>query len=151
MKRTYSLSGWLIANLIMLSISMLMTWLILGFEPPPALTSVSGWEFIFMRIATPVELLLEYDFAWLWILSFLQGVGGIFVMGYVVFKITSIAKLESHEGSKILAVVLGIVAVIFLFHGLLYELNLPLPGYWLFILGLLSSAIFEWRNSMTNR
>jgi len=58
MKKEYRLLGWLIANLVLLNIGMLMTWFILGFEPPPALKPISGWDFIFTRIAT------QSDYCW---------------------------------------------------------------------------------------
>jgi hypothetical protein len=151
MKREYPLSGWLGANLVLLIVGMLIAWFALGFEPHPSLKLISGWDFILTQLATSIELLFEYSLGWLWILSFLQGVGGIFVMGYVVVKIIRIVKLKSPMGSKVISITLIGIGIIFLFRDLLYRLNLPLPGYWLFILGLFSSAIFEWRHSMMDR
>ena len=142
------MTGWLIANLVLLSGSMFMTWYILGFEPPPALKPVAGWDFIFTRIATSITLLLEKGIAWLWILSFLQGVGGIFIIGYLAYRVLSIANPKTRTGSRLFSITLLAFVVIFIFRDFAYGVtNLPLPGYWLFIVGAVSSAIFEWENS----
>jgi hypothetical protein len=148
MKRKHSQLSWLIANLLLLSIGMLLAWFILGFEPSPALKMISGWDFIFRQITNSISLSVEYGVVWLSVLSFLQGAGGIFVIVYVVFKIINVARSTYDKGSRFLSIALVIVVAIFLFRDLLYRFNLPLPGYWLFMLGLISSAIFEWRNSM---
>jgi len=72
-------------------------------------------------------------------------------MGYVAFKIISIVKPNPHMGSKALSITLIVVVLVFLFSDFAFgSIRLPSPGYWLFILGVLSSAIFEWRNSMTD-
>lgn len=149
MKKDHALSSWLIANIVLLISGALMTWFILGFEPPPQPNPISGWSFIFARITTSIELLLQYGFAWLWILSLIEGVGGAFVTGYIVFKVISIVSPKAYTGNKVLSIALIVVLMIFLFRELLYGPNLPLPGYWTFMLGLFSSALFEWRNSMT--
>ena len=136
---------WLIANLVLLSGSMLMTWFIWGWEPPPDTWPIAGWYFIFTRIVDSVIVLSRSGFAWQGILILLQGVGGIFVMGYVVFKTLKNAK---PQGSKAISIILLTVVVIFLsshFADLVF--NPPLPGYWLFIVGVLTSAIFEWQRS----
>jgi len=146
MKNEQKFRYWLIANLVLLSGSMLlMTWFILGWEPPPDTWPVAGWYFIFTRIIESVILSSNAGFAWRGILLFLQGVGGIFVMGYVVSKMLKNAK---PQGSKAISIILLTVVVIFLSSDFAdIVLNLPLPGYWLFIVGLLTSAIFEWQRS----
>ncbi|MCI0611178.1 MAG: hypothetical protein L0Z71_19225 [Anaerolineae bacterium] len=149
MKKEDRLLGWLIVNLILISGSLLMTWFILGFEPPPALMPIAGWDFIFTQIAISMELLSEYGFAWLWILNFIQGVSGIFVVGYVVFRIFSIiTKTKSRTGGEVLSIALMATMAVFLLSDFAFgSIRLPWPGYWLFILGVLSSAIFEWKNA----
>ncbi len=152
MKKEYRRLGWLILNLALLTSSMLMTWFILGFEPPPALKPISGWEFILTRIATSITLSLKYGLSWLWVLSFLQGVGGIFVVCYVVVGIISInTKPKTHRRSKILSIILIVAAAVFLLSDFAFgSVRLPWPGYWLFLLGVLSSAIFEWQDPMVH-
>lgn len=150
MKNDYRILGWLIANLVLLCISMLMTWFMLGFEPPPSMGPISGWDFIFTRIISSITLSVEYGLSWLWILSFLQGVGGIFIMLYVAFRIfTVIGKRGTRTKSRVLSIALMVVIAVFLLSDFAPgSIRLPWPGYWLFILGVLSSSIFEWRNSL---
>ena len=145
MKNEQKFRYWLIANLVLLSSSMLMTWFIFGWELPPDTWPIAGWYFIFTRIIESIILSSKSGFAWRGILIFLQGVGGIFVMGYVVFKTLKNAK---PQGSKAISISLLTVVIVFLssdFSDIVG--NLPLPGYWLFIVGLLTSAIFEWQRS----
>jgi hypothetical protein len=145
MKNEQKFRYWLIANLVLLNSSMLMTWFILGWEAPPYTWPVAGWYFIFTRIIESVILSSKSGFAWRGILLFLQGVSGIFVMGYVVFKALKNAK---PQGSKAIAILLLTVVVVFLSSDFAdIVLSLPLLGYWLFIVGLLTSAIFEWQKS----
>jgi len=149
-KETYILI-WLIANLLLISVSLLMPWLFVGFEPTLGSMPILGLEFIFIRIINSVELWIELGFAWLWVLSFLQGVGGIFVICYAVFKMINIAKPKVHTGSKVLSVALLVVIVIFLIRNFASgPITLPSFGYWVFTLGVLSSASYEWRNSAIN-
>ena len=148
MKIEHKFRYWLIANLVLLSGSLLMPWFFWGFEPPPDSIPIAGWYFIFTRIINAVIQLSQSGFAWLGVLDFVQGVAGIFVMGYVVFKTLSLAKPKGHKAISLILLIVMVV-VVFLsrdFENLLFKLLLP--GYWLLIVGLLSSAIFEWQRSL---
>jgi hypothetical protein len=143
MKNEHTFRYWLIANLVLLSASLLMPWFFGGWEPGYG-TPIAGWSYIFTRIINAVLLFLQSGFAWRRLLDFIQGVAGIFVMVYVVFKTVNIAK---PRGYKSVSIILLIVVVIFLSCDFAL-FNLRLPGYGLFILGLLTSVVFEWQRSM---
>ena len=118
-----------------------MPWFFAGWEPGYG-TPIAGWYAILFRIIEAVLLFSQAGFAWEGVLDLMQGVAGIFVMGYLVFKTLSIAKPKGH---KAISIILLMVVVLFLSHKFA---DIPLPGYWIFILGLLASAIFEWQRSI---
>jgi hypothetical protein len=138
---------WNAANLIMLGGGLLMTWLIYGFEPPPFATPVSGWEHIINQITASLSLLSEYGFAWVWLLSLLQGICGVLVAIYVIIKIGNVMKSGSFTPSKFSSAILFLSLLIFLLEDFVFSFRgIPHPGYWIFMIGLVSSMIFEWQN-----
>ena len=144
MKIEHKFPYWLIANLILLSGSLLMPWFFAGWEPGYG-TPIAGWYAIFLPIIDAILLFSQAGFDWEGVLDSMQGVAGIFVMGYVVFKTLRITKPKGH---KAISAILLVVVVLFLSRDFVDIFFLFLPGYWLFILGLLSSAIFEWQRSI---
>lgn len=148
MRLQHRLSIWLITNLVLLSGSLLMPWVCICFHPYDKPTS--GWIFIPIKIVSGTQLLLQYGFSWLswlWMLSLLVGVSGIFVIGYVIFNILKFSSQKIFIGSRVRSLILVVVMLLFLGE-VLSGFNLPLPGFWLFMLGLLSSMILEWRSSI---
>src|SRR5215210_4345777 len=132
MKKASTVSTWLLINLTLIMSSLMMEWFILGFEPPPAQFPISGWDFIFTRVATSIELLSEFGFGWLWILSLFQGVGGVCIMIYGFFRAPFILKRKNPPGSKALSIFLLSVVVVFLLSDFGHSSpRWPLPGYWL--------------------
>ena len=150
MKKANSIPIWLLINLTLIISSLMMEWFFLGFEPE-TLFPIYGWDFIFTRVATSIGLLSEYGFGWLWILSLFQGVGGVTIMIYGFFRAPFILKRKNPPGSKAISIFLLSVVVVFLLSDLGHSSpRWPLPGYWLFILGVLSSAAFEWQKVVVN-
>jgi len=150
MKKANSIPIWLLINLTLIISSLMMEWFFLGFEPS-TLFPIYGWNFIFARVATSTGLLSEHGFGWLWILSLFQGVGGVIIMIYGFFRALFILKRIFPPKSKSLSIFLLLVVVVFLLSDFGHSSpRWPLPGYWLFILGILSSAAFEWQKVVVN-
>jgi len=152
MNTRYPWTRWLITNLVLLSASFFLPWIYIGFEPVPRSSPVSGWDLTVLRITASTELMLQYGFGWLWISSLLEGLGSIVVLGYIIFSIFRIAQHKVFQGNIMFLCIF--VAVIFniILRTLLYsEINFPLPGYWLYCLGLISSAILESKANIATR
>lgn len=145
MKKRNHPNYWFVINLALFIGSMFMTWFIIFFIDPPGIP-VSGGNYIFSQIASTV---LDFSFDWYWFSSLLEGMGGIFVIGYIILIIIKIVKRKVFVGRKARSIVLMVTALIFLLTiSDLTDLSyLPQPGYWLFMAGLISSAILEWQYS----
>jgi hypothetical protein len=132
---------WFVINLALLVGSMFMTWSdIIIFDPPGF--PISGWEFIFLKLSSSIEEFRDLSFHWFWFLDLLEGMGGAFIIGYIIFVIIKIVKRKIFAGSKTRSIVLAVIAISLLLIGLTLKTYL---GYWLFIVGIFSSAILEWQ------
>ena len=134
---------WFVINLSLLIGSMFMTWFIIFFIDPPGIP-VSGGNYIVSQLVSAV---LDYEFDWYWFSSLLEGIGGVFVFGYIVLIIIKIATRKVFAGSKTRFIILLVTASVFLLCDVVFLSYLPRPGYWLFIAGIFSSAILEWQYS----
>jgi hypothetical protein len=134
---------WLVINLALLGGSMFMKWFMLViFDPPPL--PFSGWDFIFWKLFSAMEELRNNNFQWFWFLALLEGMGGIFVIGYSIFIIIKIARRKVFVGSRTRSIVLVVIAMVFLLNNLGFGSYL---GYWFFMAGVFSSAVLEWQYS----
>jgi hypothetical protein len=142
MKKEHRPLVWLVINAVLLGSSLFMTWFMLGVID--TLWPFSGWEFIFMQFFSAFEEFQNHNFQWYWFVALLEGIGGLFVIGYILFIIMKAAKRKIFAGSKTRSIVLAIIATVFLLSNLGLGSYL---GYWLFMAGLISNAILEWQYS----
>lgn len=143
MKKRNHPNYWFVINLALLIGSMFMTWFMLAIIDPP-LMPFSGWDFIFWNLFSAIEELRNDNFQLIWFLALLDGMGGVFIIGYILFIIMKIARRKTFAGSKTRSILLVIIATIFILSNLELESYL---GYWFFIAGIFSSVVLEWEYS----
>lgn len=146
MKKSKSALPWCLANLVFIAGGIAAPWYMIGFDPPPiGPTPVSG--VIYMRSVFMTEIVswMRQRLGWVWFLQLFEAIGLVFVAGYVVLAIVRLLRGQGYRG-KLVALVLIAVASLFLIDLTVHRVSVLLPGFWLFILGLISSAIYEWLN-----
>ena len=137
---------WLrILGMSMLLVGVFLPWFGLGFEPQPTPIRWSGLEDILDSGSLGIESMLEdgldlYSTFWL-----LEGLSGIGLMVYFFYSI--LAARRVYKGNKILSLLLAGISGVFVFNSQSLIIGRILFGFWLFILGLLLSAIVEWLSS----
>ena len=119
-----------------------MPWFQLGFEPHPTPIRWSGWEDIWDAGSLGVELMLEDGPDLNSTLLLLEGLSGVGLIFYFFYIISAVRKV--HKGIKVLSLFLIGISIVFLFNSQSPIIGRILFGFWLFILGLLLSAIVEW-------
>ena len=130
---------WFVINLALLVGSMFMTWFMIVIID--SAFAASGWNFIFWKLFSAIEEFQKHNFQLIWFLALLEGIGGVFIIGYILFIIVKIARRKIFAGSKTRSIILMVTVIFLLFSNLAPRVHL---GYWLFMAGSLSSAILEW-------
>ncbi len=147
MDKRFRLLYWLVVNLLLLAGSVIMPWFRVGFEPHPAgVETISGWKFIWESGNQTFQFFLKYGFDWFLIFSILVDIGALLIIAYMAISIMRAANIRTTKGNKPFSLAMIIVALIFLYDGVIQgpPVLFPLLGFWLFILGLISSIVFEW-------
>jgi hypothetical protein len=135
---------WRLTNLITIGLGLALPWINIYFDNFGPETPPAGWRYFLSAWQGTVNDIYKYGFAidmWPeWVLSLCA----LLIVLYMIFDVFSAIKNRDHKGSKLLSVILVGILVIFL---LGYFLPIkPYIGYWLINLGILSSAVFEWRS-----
>ena len=126
----------------MLMIGIFMPWFQLGFEPHPTPIRWSGLRDILNSGSLGVESILEDGPDLHSTLLLLEGLSGVGLIFYFFYSISAVRKV--HKGIKVLSLFLIGISIVFLFNSQSPIIGRILFGFWLFILGLLLSAIVEW-------
>ena len=134
---------WRVINAAMLIAGLLMPWVDISFEPIPAI--VYGWEKFYWAIwfgGFGVLRFLESRYISLAIMDFLMGLSSIFLLYYLFYNIFSIQI--AHKRNKVLSVIILCLTSTVLYDTFFGLWSAPFLGFWVFILGLLSSSLAEW-------
>ncbi len=129
----------------MLIVGIFMPWFQLGFEPQSSSIRWSGWEEILDTGSLGIESILKNGPDLYSVLSLLEGVSGIGLIIYCFYNTLAIVRLNN--GNRLLSLMLISIGVILLFNSQSAIVGAILFGFWLFMLGLLMSAIVEWLSS----
>ncbi len=142
--------GWRIVNLLFLIAGMLMPWFLISFDPLPAGSKpISGLDHMLALIGVEVDSLSRYRLDLGWAMGLLELMSLAWVATYLVMAAVQILRGKiSH--SKMVALALLMAALLFSFNDAVLRSRIPLIGFWLFTLGLISSAICEWLNFSTD-
>ncbi len=129
----------------MLLIGVFLPWFGLGFEPHPTPVRWSGLEDILNSGSIGVENMLEDGPDLYSIFELLEGLGGIGLIVYFFYSILAVRRV--YKGNKILSLLLIGISGVFVFNSQSPSIGRILFGFWLFMFGLLLSAIVEWLSS----
>ena len=145
-------SYWLLANLTFLGGSLIMPWFATGFEGPSGPAGlIAGWEYFPAILGVEMEAWGKYGFDWYGFLSILVVSGGFFVGGYLVFGVAKAVRQKWSVGNRAVSAGLTLALLVLVLREVVYRtIQFPLPGFWCFAAGLLSSAIFEWKYANTD-
>ena len=125
----------------------LLPWFAVAFEVTPV-TFIRGWGLVYLMVDDVLESLLENRFELSLIPSAIIAAGGVLISLYLIYNLFEIIREERSSMSRVAipAILIG-VNVIFLFPVLFLRSLMfarLLPGYWWFVVGVLSCVILEW-------
>ncbi len=129
----------------MLLVGLFAPWFQLGFEPHPTPIRWSGLEDILDTGSLGVESMLEDGPDLSSTLLLLEGLSGIGLIFYFFYSSSAIRKVR--KGNKVFSFLLLCMGVLLLFRSQSAIVGAVLFGFWLFMFGLLLSAIVEWLSS----
>ncbi len=121
-------------------------WFQLGFEPHPTPIQWSGMEDVLNSGSLGIASVLEDGFDLHSILLLLEFFSGVSLIFYLFHSI-SVAK-KDRKGNKGISLFLIGISIIFLFNSQSPIIGKILFGFWLFVSGLILSAIVEWLSSI---
>ncbi len=129
----------------MLLVGLFVPWFQLGFEPHPTPLRWSGLEDILESGSLGVKSILEDGPDLYTITLLLEGLSGIGLIFYFFYSISAVKKVR--KGNKVLSIFFVGISIVLLFNSQAPIVGRILWGFWLFMLGLLLSAIVEWVSS----
>lgn len=129
----------------MLLVGLFVPWFQLGFEPHPTPMRWSGLEDILDSGTLGIQSMLEDGPDLYSTLFLLEGLSGVGLFCYFFYSSSVVRKVR--EGKKVLSLLLIATGALLLFRSQLPIVGAVLFGFWLFMLGLLLSAIVEWLSS----
>lgn len=138
---------WRILNVVLISLGMSMPWFRFYFDMlAPGLNTPLpiGWLFLLSNLLEVIQHLSQYGFEVLMLPFWLISLGGISIVAYLVFNVFLLIGNKNSSHKIFSACLIGTIILLsyYMFIG-----GKPLLGYALVNLGLISSAIFEWKNS----
>jgi hypothetical protein len=137
---------WRVINICLITLGILTPWIRIHFDIQVVnqiAQATSGWKFLIAMWSDVIQCLITYGFEITLIPLWLLSLSGVLLIIYLLFDIFSLIKTKNPKSNKTISIILiGIVIALSLpiFIG-----GEPLIGFWLINIGLLSSAILEWR------
>lgn len=137
---------WLrILGIGLLFVGLFVPWFQLGFEPHPTPIRWSGLEDILDSGSLGIKLTLKYGPDLSSALLLMEGLSGIGLILYFFYSSSAVRKVR--KGNRVFSFLLLCTGALLLFRSQLPIVGTVLFGFWLFMLGLLLSAIVEWLSS----